>query len=194
MTNNEMGEAPENLMGFQKCMLQLLESLKSMTMALQAAAERDNLSNCFHGATIQHLVINGNMNLNSSMPAKDTAESGVAGRVATKEMMSRAARVTLDGGYWKSQRSWSVIFIVYVIWGYKGRVSDFLEEVPGWPDGVDKRMICNRDAVEKLKNTYYFSKNIKEWRGNGIPEQYCILGEQLDAELEKMMLMPVVAE
>jgi hypothetical protein len=194
MTNNEMGEAPENLMGFQKIMLQLLESLKSMAMALQMAAERENLSNCFHGAKIQNLVIHGNMYLSSDSNHRDAVDDEVKDKVASKEMMSRAAKVTLDGGYWKSQRSWSVIFIVYCIWGYKGCVSDFLKEVPGWPDKVDQRMICNRDAVEKLKNTYYFSKNIKEWRGNGIPEQYCILGEQLDAELEKMMLMPVVAE
>lgn len=69
----------------------------------------------------------------------------------------------------------------------KGRVSDFLIEVPEWPDGVAQRMLCNRDAVEKLKNMYNFSNDIKEWRGNGVPEQYCILGEQLDAELERML-------
>ena len=109
-------------------------------------------------------------------------------RTATREMMSRAAKITLDGGYWKSQRSWSVVFIVYGIWGYKGRVSDFLDEVPGWPDNLVQRMTCNRDAVEKLKNMYNFTKDITAWRANGVPEQYCILGEQLDSELTAMTL------
>jgi hypothetical protein len=45
--------------------------------------------------------------------------------------------------------------------------------------------------VEKLKNTYYFSKHIPDWRKDGVPEQYCILGEQLNAELEKMLAHPM---
>ena len=105
---------------------------------------------------------------------------------ATKEMMSRAALLTLEGGYWKSQRSWSVIYEVYCIWGYKGSVNDFLMEANDWPDGVADRMTCNRDAVEKLRNKYVFSKNVNEWRANGIPEPYCILGEHLETELQKM--------
>lgn len=145
--------------------------------------------NYFQGATIHNIVINGNM-------TKSGPENYYAGReekphedrVATREMMSQAAKATLDGGYWKSQRSWSVTFVVYCIWGYKGKVSDFVTEATEWPDGVAERVTCNRDAVEKLKNTYYFSKNIKEWRSNGVPEQYCILGEQLDAELERLLL------
>lgn len=105
---------------------------------------------------------------------------------ATREMMSRAAKLTLDGGYWKAMRSWSVVYVVYDIWGYKGSVTDFVTEVQGWPDDVTSRMPCNRDAVEKLKNKYHFSKDIKEWRQDGVPEQYCILGEQLNEELEKL--------
>ena len=69
-------------------------------------------------------------------------------------------------------------------------INDFLTEVDEWPDGVADRMACNRDAVEKLKNTYYFSNNILDWRKDGVPEQYCILGEQLNAELEKMLDQP----
>ena len=107
-------------------------------------------------------------------------------KVATKEMMSQAAKITLEGGYWKSQRSWSVTYIVYMVWGYKGTVNDFLVEANNWPDGVAEKIILNRDAVEKLRNKYNFSKNITDWRSNGVPEPYCILGEQLDKELLKM--------
>ena len=109
-------------------------------------------------------------------------------KVATKEMMSRATKATQDAGYWKANRSWSVVYVVYGFWGYKGGVSDFIDEVPEWPDDVVKKRKCNRDAVEKLKNKFNFTKNIEDWRGNGVPEQYCILGEQLDAELEKMTM------
>lgn len=116
-----------------------------------------------------------------------TEETSAPKKVATKEMMSRAAKVTLEAGYWKAQRSWSVVYIVYGIWGYQGGVTEFLDEVPEWPDGVNKSMVCNRDAVEKLRNKYNFTKNIEEWSSNGIPEQYCILGEQLDAELVKLL-------
>lgn len=106
---------------------------------------------------------------------------------ATKEMMSHAALVTLKEGLWKSQRSWSVVYIVYSIWGFKGRVNEFISEVMDWPDGLASRMVCNRDAVEKLKNMYNFSKDISGWRANGVPEQYCILGERLDQELNNML-------
>ena len=156
----------------------------------------DDLRGLFEGGNFPNAQINivpgDGIQISYESPqkkAKSNEEGGhdASKKVATKEMMSRAAKVTLDGGYWKSQRSWSVIFVVYGIWGYQGRVCDFLDEVPEWPDNVAKKMICNRDAVEKLKNKYNFSKNIEEWRNNGVPEQYCILGEQLDAELVKML-------
>ena len=60
-TNNEMTEASENLEGFQKCLLQILESLKEMTIVLKEAAEKANITNNFQGANINNLVINGNM-------------------------------------------------------------------------------------------------------------------------------------
>lgn len=152
----------------------------------------------FAGATFNNSVVVGVAEAGSIISYHksrvDSLEEPTPQKVATKEMMSRAAKVTLDGGYWKSHRSWSVIFIVYSIWGYNGGVSNFVEEVPGWPDGVAQRMTCNRDAVEKLKNKYNFTKNITEWRGNGVPEQYCILGEQLDAELERMIMVSEEAE
>lgn len=142
------------------------------------------------------IQINNGKESSSTLSDNNDTDSGKRhkNRVATKEMMSRAAKITLGGGYWKAQRSWSVIYEVYGIWGYQGRVTDFLEEVPKWPDGVDKIMACNRDAVEKLRNKYNFTKNIDEWRGNGVPEPYCILGEQLNAELEKLLMESEIAQ
>lgn len=110
------------------------------------------------------------------------------GKVATKEMMSHAAMATLKNGYWKAQRSWSVVYEIYCIWGYEGSISDFLVEVIGWPDQVYKRMTCNRDAVSKLRNKYTLTRDITEWRKNGVPEEYCILGEQLTMDLEQQLL------
>ena len=108
-------------------------------------------------------------------------------RKATKEMMSCAMVNTLVNGNWKSGRSWAVVYAVYQVWGYQGRINDFLEEVVTWPDVKRNRYVCNRDAVSKLTNKYVFSKDIKKWRGDGVPEQYCILGEKLNEELEKML-------
>ena len=124
----------------------------------------------------------------SNIDDGDCQELAQSGKNATKDMMIRAVRITQKNGYWKSQKSWSVIFLVYCIWGYKGRVSDFLTEVTEWPKELTCQIVCNRYAVEKLKNSYHFSKEISEWRGNGIPEQYCILGEQLDQELTLMSM------
>ena len=133
---------------------------------------------------------NGPVNNNNAPKEENPTDLEQEGKKASKDMMIRAARITQQNGLWKSQRSWSVIYIVYCIWGYKGRVTDFLNEVMGWPREVTDSVICNRDAVEKLKNAYYFSKEISEWRSNGIPEQYCLLGEGLDSELTKMTQIP----
>lgn len=132
---------------------------------------------------------NGPVNINANGQEEEKNSDLVQdGKKASEEMMIKAARITQQNGLWKSQRSWSVTYIVYCIWGYKGRVTDFLNDVMGWPKEVVDSVICNRYAVEKLKNTYNFTKEISEWRTNGVPEQYCILGEQLDEELTKMAL------
>lgn len=152
----------------------------------------DSLRGLFEGGNFPNAQINilpgDGVQVSYEAFKKKKEEDEPPKKVATKEMMSRAAKTTHEAGYWKAQRSWSVVYEVYVIWGYKGGVSDFLDEVPGWPDEVDKSTTCNRDAVEKLRNKFNFTKKIEEWRGNGVPEQYCILGEQLDAELQKMLV------
>jgi hypothetical protein len=133
---------------------------------------------------------NGGVYNNNGVEEEKSADLVQEGKTASEEMMIKAARITQQNGLWKSQRSWSVTYMVYCIWGYKGRVTDFLNDVMGWPKEVTDSVICNRDAVEKLKNTYNFSKEISEWRSNGIPEQYCLLGEGLDSELMKMAQIP----
>ena len=123
----------------------------------------------------------------NGMPKDKGSEPPVSQeKKATKEMMSSAMLNTLVDGLWKSGRSWAIVFAVYQIWGYKGRVNDFIDEVREWPDINRNRMTCNRDAVTKLTHKYLFSKDIKNWRGDGVPEQYCILGEKLDLLLENM--------
>ena len=133
---------------------------------------------------------NGGVYNNNGVEEEKSADLVQEGKTASEEMMIKAARITQQNGLWKSQRSWSVTYMVYCIWGYKGRVTDFLNDVMGWPKEVTDSVTCNRDAVEKLKNTYNFSKEISEWRSNGIPEQYCLLGEGLDSELMKMAQIP----
>ena len=150
--------------------------------------------NNFFGNINNYNVYNAPVNYNGSVYNQNGIEEEKPtdfvqeGKKASEEMMIRAVRTTQENGLWKSQRSWSVIYMVYCIWGYKGRVTDFLNEVMDWPEEVTSRLVCNRYAVEKLKNTYNFSKEISEWRPNGVPEQYCLLGEQLDEELTKMTL------
>lgn len=126
----------------------------------------------------------GQVNGMSESPAP--AKQEPPKKKATKEMMSRAMLSTLQNGYWKSGRSWAIVYAVYQIWGYQGRMNDFLEEVATWPDTKHNSYVCNRDAISKLTNKYVLSKDLTKWRGDGVPEQYCILGEKLDEELEKM--------
>lgn len=155
----------------------------------KAEVVKGMFSNCiFQSSVVVGIAESGSEVFYEKQIEAKKEQGDCSDKIASKEMMSRAARITLDGGYWKSQRSWSVTFLVYCIWGYKGSINDFIAEVTNWPDGVAERMICNRDAVVKLKNMYHFTKSITEWRKNGVPEQYCILGEQLDKELDKLLV------
>ena len=189
MNQNENG-LPGSQRGFEEA-LQILEAFKEMaTKVIEELIRKPAVNKTYkyyeyHAPVYQYNGIDENKECTNETNATDKVVTEE--KKATKEMMSRAAKITIDGGLWKSQRSWSVTFIVYGIWEYKGTVTEFLAEVPTWPDRLTARIACNRDAVEKLKNMYHFTKNINEWRSNGIPEQYCLLGEQLDMELEKMV-------
>ena len=187
---NESG-LPDSQKGFEEA-LKLLEAFKEMvTKVIEELIRKpaENKTYNYHVYNAPVYNYNGMADSNESKNETNAADNcATKEKKTTKEMMSRAAKITIDGGLWKSQRSWSVTFIVYGIWGYKGTVTEFLAEVPTWPDRLTARIACNRDAVEKLKNMYNFTKNINEWRSNGIPEQYCLLGEQLDLELEKMTI------
>ncbi len=107
-------------------------------------------------------------------------------KVATPAMMSKAAIDTQRCGYWKSGRAWAVVLAVYQIWGFKGTVKDFVDEVPTWPD-IDKSSYkCNRDAASKLGQRYLLDKSVERWERNGVPKPYCLLGLQLEHALKAM--------
>ena len=162
MNQNENG-LPGSQRGFEEA-LQILEAFKEMaTKVIEELIRKPAVNKTYkyyeyHAPVYQYNGIDENKECTNETNATDKVVTEE--KKATKEMMSRAAKITID---------------------------EFLAEVPTWPDRLTARIACNRDAVEKLKNMYHFTKNINEWRSNGIPEQYCLLGEQLDMELEKMV-------
>ncbi len=164
-------ERPTRVYNFNHPVGQFIEHVDTVNFSLDGDGK-------FHFSNVGQ--VNGTPKNEVIMPAPPQEKK------ATKGMMSSAMLKTLNDGYWKSARSWAIVYAVYQIWGYTGRVNDFLNEVATWPDTWRNSYPCNRDAISKFNCKYHLSKDLQKWRGDGVPEQYCILGMRLDEELEKM--------
>ena len=102
----------------------------------------------------------------------------------TAEAMNSVCQQTCQDGYWWSNRSWSVVYWIYMIWGYRGSVSDFIVEVAKWPVSKQIKYTCNRDAISKPMKSVAMSLHLKRWKAEGVPDTYRILGEQMNGRLE----------
>lgn len=171
----KQNNGPTHVYNFNGSVGQFIEHVDTVNFKLEGDGK-------FHFSNVEKVT--GQQEKPAQQPVQEPTP--VLERKATKEMMNRAMLNTLIGGYWKSGRSWGIVLAVYQIWGYQGRVNDFLDEVKTWPDIHRNRFACNRDAATKLSHKYNLSKDLKNWKIDGVPEQYCILGEKLNGELEKM--------
>ena len=119
MTNSKE-EKTDRLKGFEEA-LQVLETFKEVaTKVIEELIRKpaENKTYNYHVYNAPVYNYNGMADSNESKNETNAADNcATKEKKATKEMMSRAAKITIDGGLWKSQRSWSVTFIVYGIWG-----------------------------------------------------------------------------
>lgn len=100
--------------------------------------------------------------------------------------LKQAVSITTQQGYWWSSRSWSVVYRVSQIKGYKGGFSDFTREVADW--GIQSAFSCSYDAVQKPISKGLLVGNPNVWTSNGAPKPFATLGTALLLELDKLIV------
>ena len=99
--------------------------------------------------------------------------------VPSPETMVRAVEKTISDGHWWGNVSWSVVYRIYQIKGYRGTISQFVRDVSHWPFTIQIRFDCNDDAVGKPIRTGKISRSLDKWAEDGASQQFIILGEAL---------------
>lgn len=140
-----------------------------------------------NGAKIGQLIMDnhGTMNINNHMGEEEDEKNIREEVVPTIDVIMKISKATMDLGFWKCDRSWGVVFQIWQIWGYKGTVSDFVNEINNRIEAKNLAYACTLNAVYKMVSKGRISRNLEKWRADGVLEPYCILGELVNSELEK---------
>ena len=142
-----------------------------------------------NGAKIGQLIMDnhGTMNIENRMgeDEKRSETNNSEEVVPTIDDIMKISKATMDLGFWKCDRSWGVVFQIWQIWGYKGTVSDFVTDINNRKEAKNLAYACTLNAVYKMVSKGRISRNLKQWRADGVLEPYCILGDLVNSELEK---------
>ena len=95
------------------------------------------------------------------------------------EVMAWAVEKTIRDGYWWGNVSWSVVYRIYQMKGYRGSISQFVRDVSQWPFTMHVSFDCNDDAVGKPIRTGKIQRSLDKWAEDGASSQFIILGEAL---------------
>lgn len=163
--------------------VQLLEILRQVKDMISDMTYKTAPNNNFYGNI-------SNLNLyqspgHFSEPSANTYElqKNEFPDIPTREEMMMAVRFTVTKGMWWSNRSWSVVYRVYQIKGYRGGFSQFINEARSWK--IDTGFELNYDAVQKPITSGKLIGDIDEWEANGASKQAVTLAYAILAELEK---------
>lgn len=116
---------------------------------------------------------------------KDDQEMKDEKKTPSIDVMMKICKATMELGFWKCDRSWGVVFQIWQIWGYKGSVSDFVNEINSRNETKGFAYACTQNAVYKMVSKGRISRKLENWRNDGVLEPYCILGDLINSELEK---------
>lgn len=103
----------------------------------------------------------------------------------TMAEMASACEKTREESLWWGNTSWSVVYRVYVMLGFKGSEPAFIEEVGKWPFKKPFPYDCNKDSVGKPLRRGKIVGPIEKWAGEGAHPREIKLGERLLALLTK---------
>jgi len=100
------------------------------------------------------------------------------------EIMVKVVENTINDGYWWGNISWSVVYRIYQIKGYRESISQFVRDVHKWPFTIPVRYDCNDDSVGKPIRSGKICRDIDNWEEDGASSQFCILANALIEELK----------
>ena len=102
------------------------------------------------------------------------------------EIMVKVVEKTISDGYWWGNISWSVVYRIYQIKGYRESISQFARDVKKWPFTRPIRYNCNDDSVGKPIRSGKICRDIDKWEEDGASAPFCILGNALIEELKTL--------
>lgn len=100
------------------------------------------------------------------------------------EIMVKVVEKTISDGYWWGNISWSVVYRIYQIKGYRESISQFVRDVHKWPFKIPIRYDCNDDSVGKPIRSGKICRDIDKWEEDGASAPFCILGNAMIEELK----------
>lgn len=101
----------------------------------------------------------------------------------TMAEMAMACETTRDENLWWGHSSWSVVFRIYEILGFKGSARSFIEEVKDWPLKEPFPYHCDKDSVGKPLRRGKILGPIEKWATEGAHQREVKLGNRLLALL-----------
>lgn len=175
MEQNQNG-LPGSQRGFEEA-LQLLEAFKEMATSVIAELIRKPAENKTYNYHVYHAPVyyyNG-------MSQKYSREKGldIEDELPSPSDMAAACEQTLEEGLWWGHTSWSVVYRIYCIKGYKGNMSAFTKEVEKWPLADKFPYNCDKDSVGKPLQRSKITGPLEKWGAEGAQPKEIRLGERL---------------
>ena len=175
MNQNENG-LPGSQRGFEE-VLQVLETFKEMaTKVIEELIRKPAVNKSYHYHEYHGPVYNYH-----GMLQKDPQESGMDSEEEppSPSDMAAACEQTLEEGLWWGHTSWSVVYRIYCIKGYKGNMSAFTKEVEKWPLTDKFPYNCDKDSVGKPLQRGKMAGPLEKWGTEGAQPKEIKLGERL---------------
>ena len=180
---------PSSQTGFEQT-LQLLEAFREMTAVMMELIRKPAVNYNNYG-TIQNFVC-GDYHAhaatnNSTAPERYSNRLGIReSRVPTFDEMMTVFKKANEDGLWSSMRSWGVGFQMWLIWGWEGSVTEYVNLVINSGKMGEFDYQCNLDAVYKMISQGHMSLHLENWYEDGVKDIYCKLGEKINRELLKL--------
>ena len=100
-------------------------------------------------------------------------------RLPTATEMVAACEKTREEGLWWGHASWSVVFRIYVIRGFKGSERGFIDEVGKWTFKKPFPYVCDKDSVGKPLRRGKILGPLEKWASDGASAREVRLGERM---------------
>ena len=112
-------------------------------------------------------------------PSHSGGEEDTDEDLPSVEEMAAACEETREEALWWGNASWSVVYRIYCIFGYKGNEEAFIEEVKRWPFKNPFNYICNRHALSRPLQRGRINGPLEKWAADGASKREVKLGERL---------------